>query len=134
MNLTNNGKATIAFSVALAVLAVFEVVSAPANPDLGESSAFVARVSPMITPLIVLLWGIAISWVWQGKRTGFILAIIVGFFEGFDALGAGILRLSAGFPTAAATFFFTLVTAALVVWYAYRGQRELAAERGKEAG
>lgn len=129
MNLTNNGKATIAFSVALAVLFVHEILSVPANPDLGAPSAFALQIAPVVAPVIVLLLAIAISWVWQGKRAGFILAIVVGVFESLDSIGAGIVRLSAGFSLAAAVYFFTLVTAALVVLYAYRGQRELAAEK-----
>ena len=79
-----------------------------------------------MVPLSLLLLGIAMALVWQGRRAGFILAIVLGAFAILGQIPAGLARLSAGFPFAAGICAFAIIVGALVVWYAWQGRRELA--------
>jgi len=130
MELTNNAKATIAFSGALAVLAVYDVASAQANPDWGTAmKETLGPVGPFIVgsvPLLVISLGLAITLVWQGNRAGFILALCLALAAGVPNIAAGIFRLIAGAPVGAIICFSIVFLGAVLVRYAYRGYGELA--------
>ena len=134
MNLTNNGKATIAYTVALALVPIYIVTAHLAIPEwlaaselLGTATAPVAV--GVVLPLSLLLLTTAASAVWQGKRWGYFLVIGLAVFAILDAVTAVPSRLGAGLPLATSPFVFEFLVAVLVIWFSYKGQRELATEQ-----
>ena len=126
MELTDNGKATIGFSAALAGLCAYTNTSPLANPEMQNSMRLVPWMEGVMVPLMFFVLWTAIILIWQGRRSGFLWALLSGITAIPMYLPGGISRLSLGLNFAAAIYLSTLVAAALVSWYAYKGQRELA--------
>ncbi len=127
MELTHNGKATIGFSAALVGLCAYTNTSPQANADMGTPMRLGPWMEAVMVPLMVLVLWTAIVLIWQGRRSGFFLALLSAVSAIPMYLPGAISRLSLGLNFAAAIYLFTLVAAALVSWYAYKGQGERAA-------
>ena len=139
MNLPNSGKTTIVFAATLAALGAYYEASAQANPEWITSLApsfqqAFPYVAALGIPIFTVLFALAILWVWQGKRAGYVIALVLGVFETLDYLQFVVSRLGAGLPLVAGMHAISAVVAALLAWYAFKGQRELKAEQGKDAG
>ena len=131
MNLTNNGKATIVFAATLAALGAYYGASAQANPEwIASQPPFTQQSFPIVAtvgiPIFTVLFALAILWVWQSRRAGYILALVLGVFETLDNLQFVVTRLGGGLPLVAGMHAISAVVAALLAWYAFKGQRELA--------
>ena len=131
MELTNNAKSAIAYSLILAALLLYDMAMGAANPAWGATRPdFIKDLGPLIggviVPLYLLLVGLAVALAWQGRRAGFILAIVLGALFILGQIPSGLARLSADYPYAAGICVFGIIIGALVVWYAWQGRRELA--------
>ena len=138
MNLTNNGKATMVLAATVAALDLYYEASAQANPEWIESlSSFSQQFFPInstvVIPIFTVLYALAILWVWQAKRAGFILALALGSLYLLFYVLFIVERLGAGLTLVAGMHAISAVVAALLAWYAFKGQRELKAEQGKDA-
>ena len=139
MELTSNGKATIVFAATLAALGAYSDASAQANPEwIASLPPFMQQAFPILAtvgiPIFTVLSALAILWVWQGWRAGYILALLLGVLATLDRLQFVVTRLGADLPLVAGMDAISAVVAALLAWYAFKGQRELKAEQGKDAG
>ena len=137
MNLTNNGKTTIVFAATVAALDVYYEASAQANPEWVEAlSPFSQQFFPIMAtvgiPIMTVLYALAILWVWQDRRAGYIIALVLGVMYTLNHLLFVVTRLGAGLPLVAGMHAISVVVAALLAWYAFKGQRELKAEQGKD--
>ncbi|MFQ5946752.1 MAG: hypothetical protein ACE5NC_10970 [Anaerolineae bacterium] len=142
MALSDNAKATIAYSGALAVVMAYDFASVQANaaawgpaiealPALGplliqmnDLSAFV------ILPVFVLLIGLAVLWVWQGNSTGYTLALVLAVIAIVLNVIFGIGLATGGFVLAAGICAVNIVLGALAANAAYQGQSEPAMAAG----
>ncbi len=124
MELTNNGKATIGFSAALAGLCAYTNTSPHANPDMGTPMRLGPWMEAVMVPLMFLVLWTAIVLIWQGRRSGFFLALLSAVSAIPMYLPGAISRLSLGLNFAAVIYLSTLAAAALVSWYAFKGQGE----------
>ncbi len=132
MELTSNAKSAIAYSLILAALLLYDMAMGAAHPAWGATRPDIVKdMGPLIggvfVPLYLLLIGVAVALVWQERRSGFILAIVLVAFVILGQIPLVLARLSADFPYAAGICVFGIIIGALVVWYAWQGRRELVA-------
>ena len=114
MELTNNAKATIVFAAVLAVLGVYDMASRMAHPAWGATRPdFLKDAGPFVGGVILPL-------------SLLILAVAVAVVYVLPNIPAGIYRIDAGFPYAAAICAFVIIVGALLGWYAWQGRREVA--------
>jgi len=133
MQLNRNAKGTIAFSVAIVLgqlwMAVSPVYDSPWEPWPpivpfmgGFAVPFMVR---FFRPILIALIGFAVLWVWEGKRVGYLAALVLSTIATVfgvvvflsnalnqEWLGTLTAVCSAGIPA-----FFAL-------WYSYKGYRE----------
>ena len=138
MELTNDSKGTIAYSLALTILMAYDIASFQANADVwGPAVGGLALLGPLlinlsttlvgvILPLFVLLEGVAVLWVWQGNRSGFTLALVLGIVAILLNLAFGIGLVGGGLVIEAGICLVNIILGALAARHAIRGQRELA--------
>jgi hypothetical protein len=128
MELTSNAKGTIAFSVAMVVLASYCSNSAICmnsaiwEPALGILGPIAQFNGSLLLPLSTLIVGAAILRIWNGARAGFNLALLLGIATAVLYAPFGLAYIGVG-SIAAALICFSVVSAGLLTAsYAYKAQ------------
>ncbi len=126
MPATNEVRGTIAFSIAMFVGNVWDVLSPATKGDImGPLQPLAGIAIPFFVnwymPYGILLMGLAVVWIWSGDRRGFGLAAVLGLvtaaIQAFFAVGlAGV-----GNWVGAATCVSVLIASVFTMWFAYRG-------------
>ena len=142
MALSNNAKATIAYSFGLAVLMAYDFASFQANgaawgpavgalPVVGSLLIQINDLSVgVILPAFVLLEAAAVLWVWQGNSSGYTLALVLAVVAIVLNAIFGIGLATGGFVLAAGICVFNIILGALAANAAYQGQSEPAMAAG----
>ena len=124
VELADNGKATIGFSAALIGLCAYTNTSPQANSVMGTQMRLGPWMEAVMVPLMIFVLWTVIVLIWQGRRSGFFLALLSAVSAIPMYIPGAISRLSLGLNFAAAIYLSTLVAAALVSWYACEVWRE----------
>lgn len=133
MQLGRHAKGTISFSIMLvfamfwlAVSPVFDPPWEPWEPLVPLMSGFaVPLLNQFYRPLLVALIGLAVFWVWEGRRSGYLLALVLALVGlAFTAVVtfANVMNQTwiGAFTTTCAA-----IPALLASWYAYQGYRQV---------
>ncbi len=131
MGLSTYAKGTIVFSVMLmfgmlwlAISPVFDSPWEPWEPLVPLMSDFaVPFVNRFYRPLLVALMGIALFWVWTGRRAGYLLALLLAAVGAVFTAIITFGNVMNGTWLGALTTVSALVPAVLAVWFSYRGWR-----------
>ena len=138
MTLTSNAKATIAYSLALTVLMAYDVASFQANAEVwGPAVGGLPVLGPLlvnlntalvglILPIFVLLEGLGVLWIWEGKRSGFTLALVLAIVAILLNLAFGIGLLGGGLVIESGICLINIILGALAARSASRGLGESA--------
>jgi hypothetical protein len=134
VQLSRYAKGTISFSIMLvfatfwlAISPVFDSPWEPWEPVVPLMSGFaVPLFNQFYRPLLLALTGLAVFWVWEGQRSGYLLALVLALVGlAFTAVVtfANLVNQTwiGAFTTTSAT-----IPALLACWYAYHGYRHFA--------
>jgi hypothetical protein len=136
MQLSRNGKGAIAFLSVIAIAHIWTMLSAAYKPPWEPWQPLVPLMSNYIVPFLhhvyrpVLIGfsGLAIFWIWDGRKEGFALAAILSAI----AAGFGVLiTFFNGLSGELSGTFTALVAVAypgvMAFWYSVKGLREVGA-------
>ncbi len=137
MQLTRNAKGTIGFIIAMVLGQIRSAVSKVYKPPWEPSPPIVPFmkefVSPFMNyyyrPVLIVLAGLVILWVWEGRRAGYLVALVLAaiatgfgvFVTIFNALSQEWL----GLFTAVTAIAFPAIMA---LWYSFQGYRSSGSE------
>ncbi len=137
MQLTRNAKGTIGFIIAMVLGQIWGAVSPvykppwePWPPIVPLMSEFAAPfMANYFWPVLMGLAGLAIFWVWEGKREGYLVALILAAIAtGFGVMVTffnAITQEWLGLLTAVSAVAFPAIMA---LWYSVQGYRTHGAE------
>lgn len=132
MQLDRNAKGAIIFSMMMVIAQLWMATSPVFDPPWEPWPPIVPFMGTFAVPFMVnffrpalmALTGLAILWVWEGKRSGYLLALILALIT--SLFGVVVFLLNAlnqewlGTLTALATHF----PAVMALFYSFKGYRE----------
>ncbi len=126
MPATDAARGTIAFSIAMFVGNVWDVLSPATKGDIMEPlQPLRGVIGPFFVnwymPYGILLMGLAVLWIWSGNRGGFGLAAVLGLGTAAIQLFFAVGLTGVGNAVGAATCVSVLIASILAMWFAYRG-------------
>ena len=137
MQLTRNAKGTIGFIIAMVLGQIWSAVSRVYKPPWEPWPPIVPFmkefVSPFMNyyyrPVLIVLAGLVILWVWEGKREGYLVALILAAI----ATGFGVTVTIMNAITQEWLGLFTAVfavafPAVMALWYSFQGYRSHGSE------
>ncbi len=137
MQLTRNAKGTIGFIIAVALGQIWMGVSSVYKPPWEPWPPIVPIMSEFAVPFMVQyfrpilmgLTGLVILWVWEGKREGYLVALVLAVI----ATAFGVMVTLANAISQEWLGLFTAVTAVafpaiMALWYSFQGYRSHGSE------
>lgn len=137
MQLTRNSKGTIGFIIAVVAgqiwVAVTPVYEPPWKPWPPIVPFMVELVVPFMVnyfrPILIGLAGLVILWVWEGRRAGYLVALVLSAIAALFGVSVTIFnainREWLGLLTAVSALAFPAVMA---LWYSSQGYRDHGSE------
>ena len=133
MQLTSSAKATIAFSVALAIAIAYcntnsICMSEPKStlpPTFGRVFGPLVNGS-VVAPLTMVLIGVVVFGIWSSRRSAYALALALGAVSVVIYVFSGLSFLLAGSFASVFICASVVASAALVAGYSFIGWREAA--------
>ncbi len=137
MQLTRNAKGTIGFIIAVVFGQIWSAVTPVYNPPWEPWPPIVPFMSEFAVPFMVNyfrpvlmgLAGLAIFWVWEGKREGYLVALLLAAIAtGFGVMVTFFNAISQewlGLFTAVIAVAFPAIMA---LWYSFQGYRSYGSE------
>jgi hypothetical protein len=137
MQLTRNAKGTIGFIIAVVFGQIWSAITPVYNPPWEPWPPIVPFMSELAVPFMVNyfrpvlmgLAGLAIFWVWEGKREGYLVALLLSAI----ATGFGVMVTFFNAITQEWLGLFTAVIAVafpaiMALWYSFQGYRNYGSE------
>jgi len=133
MELSRNAKGTIAFLSVIAIAHIWTMLSAAYKPPWEPWQPLVPLMKDFVVPFLHHIYrpvligfsGLAIFWIWDGRREGFVVAaILAAVTAGFGVL---ITLFNALAGELSGTFTALIAVAypgVMALWYSVKGLRE----------
>ncbi len=131
MPLSTHAKGAIIFSLMLvlgslwlSVSPVFDEPWEPWEPIVPLMGGFaVPFVNQFYRPLLIALTGLAVLWIWEGKRIGYLVALVLALIGSAFAVLITFANVMNQTWLGAFTTLCASVPALLALWHAYQGYR-----------
>lgn len=132
MELTKYAKGTITFTLVIAIAQIWSVVSPVYKPPWEPWPPIIPFMVNYALPFLVDFYrpvligfaGLAVLWVWEGRRAGFVLALLLAAVASVFGVSVTIFNALnqewSGFFTAAIAVTFPSLMA---LWYSVQGYR-----------
>ncbi len=131
--LSKNAKGTIAFLSVIALAHIWSAVTPVFKPPWEPWATLVPIMKDLVVPFLVHFYrpvligftGLAVFWIWDGRRGGFLLALLLSIV----ASAFGVLVVIFNALAAEWSGVFTCVVsiafpALMALWYSWKGYQE----------
>ena len=138
MDLPRYAKGAIAFLLILAVAHVWTMVSTVYKPPWQPWLPLVPLMKDFVVPFTHQLYrpiliggtGLAIFWIWDGKRAGYILALFLTFISAAFGVLIVIFNFMAGEWSGTFTALIAVAfPSVMACWFSYQGYRQHEVDR-----
>lgn len=132
MELTKNAKGTIGFIIAVVCGQIWSAVTPVYRPPWEPWPPIVPFMDQYIVPFMVNYYrpvliglaGLAILWVWEGKRAGYLLALLLAAVATVFGISVTVFNTMTqewmGLLTAVVAVAFPAI---MMLWYSFEGYR-----------
>lgn len=134
MELSRNAKGTIGFTIAVVIGQIWLLVTPVYKPPWEPwppivpfmTAVAVPFMSNYYRPLLIGLTGLVILWVWEGRRAGYAVAVVLALvatgFSGFITMFNAVNQEWQGLLTALLVATYPSIMA---LWYSLQGYRTI---------
>jgi hypothetical protein len=138
MELTRNAKGTIAFIIVVVIAQIWSAVSPVYKPPWEPWPPIVPFMKDYVVPFLINFYrpvligfaGLAVFWVWDGRRAGYFLAVLLAAVSSVFGVAVTVFNAvsqewSGLFTAAVAVAFPSL----MALWFSAQGYRSHGSDR-----
>jgi hypothetical protein len=131
--LSKNAKGTIAFLSVIALAHIWSAVTPVFKPPWEPWAPLVPIMKDLVVPFLVHIYrpvligftGLAVFWIWDGRREGFLVALLLSIVASAFGVLVVIFNALAGEWSGLFTCVVSLAFPALMaLWYSWKGYQE----------